>query len=100
MVRFLAMSSRTFRPILTAQLAHGVDPHQVIAILKAGLTKIPNVLADPSPSVEILSFTLAGPVLAVRPFCDNKNYWQVYFDTNMLIKDSFTAAGFSVPEQH
>jgi len=34
-----------------------------------------------------------------RPFRNNQHYWQVYFDTNMLIKDSFTTAGFSVPEQ-
>jgi small conductance mechanosensitive channel len=94
-------STNAFRRVdLTAQISHGVDPHQAIAVLKAGLAKIPNVLVDPAPSVEILTFTLAGPVLAVRPFCDNKNYWQVYFDTNMLIKDSFTTAGFSVPEQH
>jgi small conductance mechanosensitive channel len=39
-------------------------------------------------------------VLAVRPYCNNKDYWQVYFDTNRLIKDSFTAAGYAVPEQH
>ncbi len=85
---------------LQAQLSHSVDPHQAIAILKAGLAKIPNVIADPAPSVEILTFTLAGPVLAVRPFCNNKDYWQVYFDTNALIKDAFGAAGFAVPEQH
>lgn len=94
-------STNAFRRVdLTAQLSHGVDPHQAIAVLKSGLIKIPNVLADPAPSVEILSFNLAGPLLAVRPFCNNKDYWQVYFDTNMLIKDSFTTAGFSVPEQH
>jgi small conductance mechanosensitive channel len=94
-------STNAFRRVdLTAQLSHGVDPHQATAVLKAGLAKIPNVLADPAPSVEILTFSLAGPVLAVRPFCNNKDYWQVYFDTNMLIKDSFTTAGFSVPEQH
>jgi small conductance mechanosensitive channel len=94
-------STNAFRRVdLTAQLSHEVDPHQAISILKAGLTKIPNVLADPAPSVEILTFNLAGPELAVRPFCNNKDYWQVYFDTNMLIKDSFTTAGFSVPEQH
>ena len=94
-------SANPFRRVdLTAQLSHGVDPHQAIAILKAGLKKIPNVVADPEPSVEILTFNLAGPVLAVRPYCNNKDYWQVYFDTNMLIKDSFTTAGFSVPEQH
>ncbi len=94
-------SHNAFRRVdLTAQLSHGVDPHQAVAVLNAGLKKIPNVLTDPAPSVEILTFNLAGPVLAVRPFCNNQHYWQVYFDTNMLIKDSFTTAGFSVPEQH
>jgi small conductance mechanosensitive channel len=94
-------STNAFRRVdLTAQLSHSVDPHQAIAILKAGLAKIPNVLADPAPGVEILTFNLAGPVLAVRPFCNNDHYWQVYFDTNALIKDSFTTAGFGVPEQH
>ena len=94
-------STNAFRRVeLTAQLSHAADPHQAVAILKAGLEKIPNVLTDPAPSVEILTFNLAGPVLAVRPFCNNRDYWQVYFDTNALIKDSFTTAGFSVPEQH
>jgi small conductance mechanosensitive channel len=94
-------STNAYRRVdLTAQLAHGVDPHQAMAILKAGLAKVPNVLTDPAPCVEILTFTLAGPVLAVRPFCNNKDYWQVYFDSNALIKDSFTTAGFSTPEQH
>jgi small conductance mechanosensitive channel len=94
-------STNAFRRVeLTAQLSHAVNPHEAIGILKAGLAKIPNVLSEPAPSVEILTFDLAGPVLAVRPFCNNAHYWQVYFDTNMLIKDSFTTAGFSVPEQH
>jgi small conductance mechanosensitive channel len=94
-------SHNPFRRVdLQAQLSHGVDPHQAMAILRAGLLKIPNVLPDPAPSVEILTFTLAGPILAVRPFCNNAHYWQVYFDTNALIKDSFTTAGFAVPEQH
>jgi small conductance mechanosensitive channel len=39
-------------------------------------------------------------VLAIRPFCNNKDYWQVYFATNALIKDAFGQAGFAVPEQH
>jgi len=94
-------STNPFRRVeLQAQLSHSVDPHQAIAILKSGLAQIPNVMTDPAPSVEILTFTLAGPVLAVRPFCNNKDYWQVYFATNALIKDAFGQAGFSVPEQH
>ena len=94
-------STNPFRRVeLTAQLAHGVNHQDAIQRLKAGLAKIPNVLASPAPDVEILSFTLAGPVLAVRPYCNNQYYWQVYFDTNRLIRESFGQAGYPVPDQH
>ncbi len=45
-------------------------------------------------------FNLAGPVLAVRPYCNNQHYWQVYFDTNRLIRETFAQAGYPVPDQH
>ena len=94
-------STNAFRRVdLTAQLAHGVDVHVAMTLLKDALTKIPNVVQAPAPDVEILTFTLAGPVLAVRPYCNNKDYWQVYFDTNRIIKETVTAAGFAVPETH
>jgi len=85
---------------LVAQLAHSVDVNDAMKRLRARLAKIPNVVADPAPSVEILTFTPAGPVLCVRPFCHNDHYWDVYFATNATIKDEFGAAGYPVPEQH
>ncbi len=94
-------STNAYRRVdLTAQLAHGVDVHAAMALLKKALAEIPNVMTSPAPDVEILTFNLAGPVLAVRPYCNNKDYWQVYFDTNRIIRDSFANAGFAVPEQH
>jgi len=94
-------STNPYRRVeLTAQLAHGVDVHAAMAMLKKAIAGIPNVMTAPPPDVEILTFNLAGPVLAVRPYCNNKDYWQVYFDTNRLIKETFTAAAFEVPEQH
>jgi small conductance mechanosensitive channel len=94
-------STNPYRRVeLTAQLAHNVDVHAAMALLKKALAGIPNVMTNPAPDVEILTFNLAGPVLAVRPYCNNKDYWQVYFDTNRLIKETFTTAGFAVPEQH
>jgi len=94
-------SANAYRRVeLTAQLAHGVDPQAAVALLKPALSKIPNVIAEPAPDVEILTFNPMGPVLAVRPYCNNQHYWQVYFDTNRLIRDTFTQAGFPVPEQH
>lgn len=94
-------SHNAFRRVdLTAQLAHSVNHQDAIQRLKTGLAQIPNVLATPAPDVEILTFNLAGPVLAVRPYCSNEHYWQVYFDTNRLIRESFGAAGYPVPDQH
>ncbi len=85
---------------MTAQLAHDVNPEQATALLKDAVARIPNVLATPATVVEILEFNLAGPLLAVRPFCANQHYWQVYFDTNRLIQSTFSQAGFPAPEPH
>jgi small conductance mechanosensitive channel len=94
-------SSNPYRRVdLVAQLNHAADHRVAIHILKERLAKIPNVIADPAPDVEILTFNLAGPLLAVRPYCHTDHYWQVYFDTNRMIRESFGEAHFPVPEQH
>ena len=94
-------STNPFRRVdLQVQLDHTADVHKVTALLKANLAQIPNVLTNPAPDVEILTFTLAGPVLAVRPYCNNAHYWQVYFDTNRVIRDTGANAGLPAPEQH
>jgi len=82
---------------LTAQLAAGVDPHGAIAKLKTEVQKISNIMGNPAPSVEILEFNQYGTKLAVRPFCNNRHYWQVFFDTNKAIQNVGVAAGFPQP---
>ena len=94
-------STNAYRRVdLTAQLHVAVDPLAAIALLKPRLAQIPNVLTEPAPDVEILQFNDAGPLLAVRPYCNNLHYWQVYFDTNKLIHQTFSGAGYPVPELH
>jgi small conductance mechanosensitive channel len=94
-------SANNYRRVdLQAQLDHSVDPAEAAARLREALPKIANVLQDPKPDVEILTFNERGPVLAVRPFCNNVNYWQVYFDTNAAIRDTFGAAGYPVATAH
>jgi small conductance mechanosensitive channel len=85
---------------LTAQLDHTVDPQDAIRRLKEALPKIPNVVAEPKPDVEILAFNERGPVLAVRPHVHTDHYWQVYFDTNRTIRETFGAAGYPAAEAH
>ncbi|BCG27283.1 hypothetical protein TUM18999_54740 [Pseudomonas tohonis] len=73
---------------LKAQLSGAADHAAAVALLKARVAAIPHVLGEPAVEVEILEFNLVGPVLAVRPYCHNDHYWQVYFDTNRTIKDA------------
>lgn len=94
-------STNPYRRVdLKAQLAHSVDPREAIKRLRARLVRIPHVVKEPAPSVEILEFTAAGPVLAVRPSCHNDHYWDVYFATNDAIVEEFTAAGYPVPAEN
>lgn len=80
-----------------AQIAHGAIHEDAIQRLKARIALIPNVKKDPAPLVEILEFTLAGPVLAVRPFCHTDHYWDVYFATNRIIREELSKAEFPIP---
>lgn len=82
---------------LKAQLAGAADCGRAIALLKERIAAVPNVLAAPAVDVEILEFNLVGPVLAVRPYCHNDHYWQVYFDTNKVIRETLGAPEFPAP---
>jgi small conductance mechanosensitive channel len=93
-------TSNSYRRVdLVAQLHNDADHATAIRLLKARLGLIPNVKAEPKPDVEILQFTPLGPTLAVRPYCANEHYWQVYFDTNRAIRETLGEAGFHAAEQ-
>ena len=94
-------SNNPYRRVeLTAQLDHTVDPADAVRRLKDALPRIANVETNPKPDVEIITFNERGPVLAVRPYCNNAHYWQVYFDTNRTIRETFGAADYPAAEAH
>jgi small conductance mechanosensitive channel len=80
-----------------AQLAGSVDPLEAIERLKIAVAKIPNVSTEQPPEVNLLDMNLNGPVIAVRPYTNNANYWQVYFDTNEAIVRTCKDAGWPAP---
>jgi small conductance mechanosensitive channel len=82
---------------LTAQIAHETSPADAIQRIREKLGQIPNVLADPEPVVEILSFNEYGTLLAVRPFCAPENYGQVYFDVNKAIVEVGVEGKYKAP---
>ncbi|MBA3541817.1 MAG: hypothetical protein H0T79_19540 [Deltaproteobacteria bacterium] len=50
--------------------------------------------------IEIVDATPSGPVLAVRPFTANANYWAVFFATSRAIREEFSQAGYPTPAVH
>ncbi|MGC1378283.1 MAG: mechanosensitive ion channel family protein [Anaerolineales bacterium] len=93
-------SANPYRRVeLSAQFAHDADLNDAMQRLRAKVEAIPNVMKTPAPDIEILTFSEYGTVLAVRPYCHNDNYWQVYFDTNKAIAAVGSEGGYSVPEQ-
>ena len=85
-------SANPFRRVdLTVPLVPGMDPEAISMRLHQRLRQVPHLLDTPAPVIEIVSFNAVGtavvPVLAVRPFCRNEHYGQVYFDTTRAIQE-------------
>ncbi len=94
-------STNGFRRVeLKCQISGAADLRAVIAKLQEKLATIPNVMKEPKPDVEILEFNLVGPVLAVRPYCHTDHYWQVYFDTNKVLKHDLAEFPAPTPAQN
>ena len=88
-------SANPYRRVdLSATVSNSLDHREAIRLLKERLQRVPNVLAAPAPDVDVMQFTEAGMQLCVRPYCSNQHYWQVYFDTNRLIREALGEAGF------
>ncbi len=94
-------STNPYRRVdLECQLPHGVSIDDAIRRLKARIAEVPHIAESPKPDVEVIRFTLAGPVLAVRPYVHTDHYWDVYFATNVAIAEVGGAAGWPVPNVH
>jgi small conductance mechanosensitive channel len=91
-------STNPYRRVdLSVQISGVADPKLVISAIKQRIKQIPNVNISPEPDVVISSFTPAGPVLAVRPYTNNAFYWQVYFDTNLAVREVLGDGAFPDP---
>jgi len=91
-------SANPYRRVdMTATISNAVDHRVAIRVLKERLSAVPHVLPTPLPDVDVLEFTPAGPKLCVRPYCRPEHYWDVYFETNRLIREAFADAGFPAP---
>jgi small conductance mechanosensitive channel len=81
-------------------LPHGHDPDEAIRALDERVRALPRVSKELAPLIGVLEFTSEGAVLAVRPFCEAKDYESVLYETNAVIWEAFDAAGYPPPETY
>lgn len=80
-------SANPYRRVdLTAQLSPSDDYDAITKELRDKVAKIPNVLSEPAVDVSVSHFTLAGPVISIRPYCAPSNYIKISTETNEVIR--------------
>ena len=76
------------------------NTNDVINLINSVINSYGNVDQDPAPFVKVLKCDEKGTTLAVRAWCDNGKYWDVYFDLINNIKAKFDENNVIVPITH
>ncbi len=81
---------------LNVTMPYAEDYEKVEGIIKDALGKVSGVLTSPEPIVGIESYDSHSIVLAVRPYINPDDYWQVTYDAYAAIKKAFSMYGIKV----
>jgi small conductance mechanosensitive channel len=79
-------------------LDQDVEKARKVAI--EAMSKHPKVLATPAPEVSVAKIGDGMTTLALRPYCSQQDYWDVYFGTLELVKKAFDANQIEGPVPH
>ncbi len=83
---------------LTFSCAKNEDPARVRDIILDILDANPQILKEPDPPfARLLNNTNEALEFAVRVWCRNENYWNVYFDLTQRIAEALAQAGVQAP---
>ena len=89
---------------LRVDLTFGIDYGSDIKLAKEVLTSMmednPKVLKDPAPAVTVSELADSSVNLAVRPWANVEDYWDVYFETVEKGKEALDKAGIEIPYPH
>ena len=86
-----------FRVDLTIGISYDADIKKAKEVLLEVMSKDPNVLKNPAPTVNVSELADSSVNLAVRPWTKPTNYWDVYFDTLEECKIALDKANISIP---
>lgn len=82
---------------LTIGIAYDEDVKLARTLLVEVMKNHDKVLAEPAPFVGVAELADSAINLAVRPWCNPADYWDVYFDILEGSKDALDKAGITIP---
>lgn len=82
---------------LTFGISYESDIKAARNALMAVMESHPKVLKDPKPFVGVVELADSSVNLAVRPYADPTDYWEVYFDIYEAGKEALDAANITIP---
>ncbi|MCB0641723.1 MAG: mechanosensitive ion channel family protein, partial [Phaeodactylibacter sp.] len=86
----------SLRVDLTITMPYQEDFPRIRQILLDAVHNTPKVLPAPAPFVGIETFDSHNIILAVRPYANTEDYWEVYFSTNENIKKALSENGIQI----
>ena len=95
LVNYTAEGTR--RIDLVIGISYGSNIDEAKKILLEVMENDENVLSTPSPFVGVDSLADSSVNLAVRPWCTNENYWDVYFGITEKAKKALDANNIEIP---
>lgn len=87
----------TRRLDLVFGVSYSDDLPKVKRILEELVAADSRCLKDPEPTVGVLALADSSINFAVRPWVRTGDYWSVFFDMNLKVKQRFDAEGISIP---
>ncbi len=72
----------------------------VKAALRIAVSRVEGVLPEPEPFVRVAEYAASNISYAVRVWCRNADYWNVYYDLLEAVAKAFDEAGVSMSYEH
>lgn len=76
---------------------YGEDYERVKAVLERIIEADPRILKTPAPFIGLSSLSASSVDIKVRAWAKTEDYWDVYFDMNKIVYDTFNKEGIGFP---
>ncbi|MBR6840529.1 MAG: mechanosensitive ion channel family protein [Oscillospiraceae bacterium] len=85
---------------LTFSASYDAPTEAVKKAIEEAIAMDSRILSDPAPFVRLLSYDASSIKYVVRVWVKNADYWDVYFNLNEHVRDTFANNGIAMSYEH